>query len=229
MSREALFDLSAEYEEMLNKGIGLSGESRQFFIEGRLKGLQALLKPPFKPNRILDFGCGIGTTSKLLSEMFPQAEVLGVDTSENALEYATEHYGSSKIRFRILHELPQESEFNLCYVNGVFHHIDPAHRPGVVTNIYNAMRSGGMFALFENNPWNPGTRMVMSRIPFDRDAITLTPPETVELLTQAGFKTVCPPKSFFYFPRQLAFLRPLEAALTHLPLGAQYVVLATKA
>ena len=229
MSREALFDLSAEYEEMLNKGIGLSGENREFFIAGRLLGLKELLNPQFKPDRILDFGCGIGTTSKRLSEMFPHAEVLGVDTSESALSYATEQYGSLKIRFRLLHELPLESGFGLCYANGVFHHIEPQQRPAVVADIHRAMRSGGMFALFENNPWNPGTRMVMSRIPFDRDAITLTPPETVELVQEAGFKTVIGPKSFFYFPRQLAFLRPLEAALKHVPLGAQYVVLSTKA
>ena len=37
-----------------------------------------------------------------------------------------------------------------------------------------ALRPGGLFAFWENNPWNPGTRLVMSRIPFDRDAITLS-------------------------------------------------------
>lgn len=228
MSREELFDLSAEYEQMLNQGIGLSGESRQFFIEGRLKGLKGLLEPGFVVKRILDYGCGIGTSSKRLSEEFAGAQVVGVDTSENAIEYAAEQYGSAKISFRVLDELDQEAAFDLCYVNGVFHHIVPEQRAGALTGIHKALRPGGLLALFENNPWNPGTRMVMSRIPFDRDAITLTPPETTTLVTKAGFKAVCQPKSFFYFPRQLAFLRPLEGVLTHLPLGAQYVVLAAR-
>ncbi len=93
MSREELFDLSAEYEQMLNQGIGLSGESRQFFIEGRLKGLKGLLETGFVVKRILDYGCGIGTSSKRLSEEFAGAQVVGVDTSENAIEYAAEQYG----------------------------------------------------------------------------------------------------------------------------------------
>lgn len=228
MKREELFDLSAEYEQMLNQGIRLSGESREFFIEGRLKGLKGLLEPDFKVKRILDYGCGIGTASKRLSEEFAGAEVLGVDTSENALEYATEKYGSPKIRFRALHELSEESGFDLCYVNGVFHHIVPDQRAAALAGIHGALGIGGRLALFENNPWNPGTRMVMSRIPFDRDAITLSPPETRSLVTAAGFNLACAPKSFFYFPRQLAFLRPLEGALKHVPLGAQYVVLAAK-
>ena len=83
-------------------------------------------------------------------------------------------------------------------------------------------------ALFENNPWNPGARMVMNRIPFDRDAIMLSPPETSKLVRSGGFEPVFAPKSFFYFPRRMSFLRSTESVLKHLPLGAQYLVLAAK-
>ena len=38
-----------------------------------------------------------------------------------------------------------------------------------------ALLTGGVLALFENNPWNPGTRLVMKRIPFDRNAQTISP------------------------------------------------------
>lgn len=47
----------------------------------------------------------------------------------------------------------------------------------VVDLVRRSLRPGGVFAFWEINPWNPGTRHVMSRIPFDRDAIMLTPPE----------------------------------------------------
>jgi hypothetical protein len=40
----------------------------------------------------------------------------------------------------------------------------------------------------ENNPWNPGTRYVMSRIPFDRDAIPLTPSAARHLLKRAALR-----------------------------------------
>ncbi len=41
---EDLFDLSEEYETMLNEGIGLSGEDMFFFIDGRLAALKAFLQ-----------------------------------------------------------------------------------------------------------------------------------------------------------------------------------------
>jgi hypothetical protein len=86
---------------------------------------------------------------------------------------------------------------------------------------------GGMFALWENNPWNPGTRYIMSRVPFDKDAITMTPPETRRLLRNAGFEIVRT-DFLFLFPHLLRALRPLERVLAPLPLGGQYLVLARK-
>src|SRR6185295_15459010 len=120
---EVLFDLSAEYSQMLNQGIRLSGEDQEFFIHGRIESLTGRLPADFRPRRILDFGCGIGTATRRLGETFTAADIVGVDTSENALEYGAGHYGSSRVRFRKLAELPHEDEFDLCYVNGVFHHI----------------------------------------------------------------------------------------------------------
>ena len=225
---EALFDLSAEYSQMLHQGIRLSGEGQEFFIHGRIASLPSRLPPDFRPRRILDFGCGIGTATRHLSEKFPNAEIVGVDTSEKALEYGIEHYGSGRVRFRPLAELSRENGIDLCYVNGVFHHIEPAQRVGAVQSIHRALRPGGHLALFENNPWNPGTRLVMSRIPFDRDAIPLSIPEARGLVRAGGFTGTPRNWTLFYFPRPLAFLRPAEGLLSHLPLGAQYCVLVAK-
>lgn len=38
-----LFDLSAEYEAMLNRGIRYSGESMEYFLAGRLARVEACL------------------------------------------------------------------------------------------------------------------------------------------------------------------------------------------
>jgi hypothetical protein len=40
---EVLFDLSAEYSQMLNQGIRLSGESQDFFVHGRIASLPSRL------------------------------------------------------------------------------------------------------------------------------------------------------------------------------------------
>lgn len=78
--------------------------------------------------------------------------------------------------------------------------------------------------MYENNPWNPGTRYVMSRCRFDRDAITLSPTETRQRMKAAGFELI-DTRYLFFFPSFLAWFRPLEPWLSAVPMGAQYVVL----
>lgn len=221
---EALFDLSTQYEEMLRMGVDLTGEDPVFFMRRRVAALRASLPAGCSPQRILDFGCGTGESSAYLAEVFPRSAVVGVDTSENAVRHAEQHYGSALVQFGLLERMRYERPFDLCYVNGVFHHIEPSERPDAVASIRAAINPGGVFGLFENNPWNPGTRMVMKRIPFDRDAKTLSYRETEALMRAGGFQIYCPTQFLFYFPRQLAFLRFLEPALVRLPLGGQYCV-----
>jgi hypothetical protein len=109
----------------------------------------------------------------------------------------------------------------------VFHHIPVSERAGAMRYVFDFLRPGGCFGLFENNPWSPGARLVMKRIPFDRDAVMLWPAETRRLMRDAGFEVVRT-DFLFIFPRPLAFLRGLEPALCGLPLGAQYMVLGRK-
>jgi hypothetical protein len=61
----------------------------------------------------------------------------------------------------------------------------------------------------------------MRRIPFDRGAVMVNPFRLRSTLRSMGFEEVsC--RYLFVFPRPLAFLRPLEARIEALPLGAQY-------
>jgi SAM-dependent methyltransferase len=218
-----LFELSAEYDAMLNAGIRLSGESADYFVRGRIDDM---IPRVGAPRRILDFGCGIGRACAYLAERYPDAEIVGADTAENAIAHATSVYGSERVSFCRVSDLPACPAFDLCHVNGVFHHIAPADRPDALRRIYRSLVPGGKLALCENNPWNPGTRMVMARIPFDRDAIMISPPELRGLLGASGFQVV-ETRSLFYFPRSLRPLRRFEPTLAGLPLGAQYYVLAT--
>src|SRR5271166_5042013 len=124
---------------MLHQGIRLSGENQEFFIRGRIESLRSRLPSGFKPRRILDFGCGIGMTTHHLAERFDRAELVGVDTSEKAIQYGTGRYGSARVRFRKLEELTDENDFDLCHVSGVFHHIHPAEREGAMAAIHRVL------------------------------------------------------------------------------------------
>lgn len=226
---EELFDKSAEYDKMLNKGISLSGEDKYFFIHGRFGDLVKNLPLEKGMEKVLDFGCGVGDATIVMKEYFPEAEITGSDTAIKALEYARCNNGANgTIRYLEIKDFQVQNEFDLCYVNGVFHHIPIEQRAGAIKMIYDSLKPGGLLALFENNPLNPGTKMVMSRIPFDKDAITLVPNETRRMLTLAGFKIKIKPRFLFYFPKVFRFLRPLEKFFVHIPLGAQYYFLAEK-
>jgi SAM-dependent methyltransferase len=225
---EELFDLSDEYEAMLNQGIRLSGEGMLFFLEGRLSLLHERISERGSVSRVLDFGCGLGYGSRRLRELFPQAEITGVDTSEPALEAARQRNGGTGVRFLTLDQIRHEGAgYDLCYVNGVFHHIPVEERTGALSLIHRLLLKDGVLALFENNPWNFGARMVMARIPFDRDASMLSPLLTASLMQKTGFE-IARTDSLFFFPRALKMLRFAEPFLKWTRLGAQYMVLGVK-
>ena len=130
---EKLFDLSSEYDAMLNQGIRLSGEDKFFFIRGRVDDLAQHLPRSCNPLHILDWGCGIGDTTKYLSRVFPEAQITGTDLSEKAIAYAHDNYSSEILRFVNLTAL-EDNHYDLCYVNGVFHHIAPHNRDAASIN-----------------------------------------------------------------------------------------------
>jgi len=220
-------DLEVEYNRMLDKGICLSGEKKDFFMAGRISNLIEILPSSFNPEMILDYGCGIGDTTVFLSEKLPNSSVVGVDVDDKIIDYARGKHGGGRVSFKTFDELVEEDFFDLCYVNGVLHHVAPSERLSYLEKIFSVLKHGGFFSLFENNPFNPGTRLVMKRIPFDKDAIPLSFLEAERLLGQSGF-THHATRFLFFFPKCLKIFRFMEQWFKRIPLGAQYLVLAKK-
>lgn len=236
---EPSFELSpGQYAAELARGLSVSGEGAAYFADGRVSFLADCLRglPPEDAGgsgsararpRVLDFGCGDGGTAPLLQERLGAGSVLGLDTSTTLIETARHRSGSGGLRFCLVNEHVPAADFDLAYTNGVFHHIPPEMRAGAVDLLFRSLRPGGVLAFWENNPWNPGTRYVMSRIPFDRNAETLAASAAGRLLRRGGFEILrC--DHLFLFPRALRLLRPLERRLSRLPLGGQYQVLCRK-
>ncbi len=226
------FDRYADdYETALQQGLSVSGESSDYFAVGRMRWLrrrlEGLCKGAVQLESAMDFGCGTGNSVKFLLSELQVKHVLGVDTSEQSLVQARTRYASEQTTFLTTDNCTPTGSIDIAFCNGVFHHIPVAMRSSAVEYVYRSLKPGGWFAFWENNPWNPGTRMVMSRIPFDRDAITLSIPESKRLLAKAGF-AIKKVDTCFYFPKALRWFRPVEPCLSWMPLGAQYLVLAQK-
>ncbi len=203
MIQRTEFDVVANhYEAALDRGISVSGETKDYFAKARIVWLAK-------------------------HQCFPLAQFLGLDTSSPSLQEARRLNFDRRSTFLNCVDYQPVGIIDLAFCNGVFHHILPEHRPGTIDYIHRSLRPGGLFAFWENNPWNPGTRYVMSRIPFDSDAITLSALEAQRLLKDTGFE-ILRTDFLFIFPRAFRFLRVLEPYLVRLPFGAQYQVLCRK-
>jgi SAM-dependent methyltransferase len=224
-----LFDEYAEaYEQALEDALAVSGEGREYFAEGRVAWLARCLKEAREtPRTLLDFGCGDGATTPLLLATLEAESAIGIDVSAKSLDIARKQHATRQIKYEFIAEFQPSGRIDLAYCNGVFHHIPPAQRDEALALVNKALCTGGFFALWENSPWSPATRYVMSRCAFDRDAIMLTPPESRALLGKAGFEIVRTDFRFV-FPRALRIFRKLEDFLHGLPLGAQYQILGRK-
>lgn len=223
------FDEFADsYESDLNQALAATGEDLNYFARSRVRFLAHCLRNLSEsPYSAMDYGCGIGGTALLLRELVGAKQVVGLDLSEPSLQRARKQCGCGAIRFQTFYEYQPAADLDLAYCNGVFHHIPPADRASAMGYIYRSLRPGGLFAFWENNPWNPGTRYVMAKCVFDGDAVTLSPPQAKRLVRYAGF-TILRTDFLFYFPRTLKALRSLESRLRRVPLGAQFQVLCRK-
>jgi len=214
--------VATRYEEALAEGLNITGENSAYYAKERVNALSLLLGVQACEEicRILDFGCGTGGSRPWLHEQWPDSEYLGYDPSAASLEVAKLRHAQPRTTWS--ESTANLGQFDLILTNGVFHHIPPQNRAAAFEFVKAAMKPSGIFAFFENNPWNPGTCYIMSRVEFDRDAVTITPTEARRLLENHGF---CPIlfASLFYFPSSLAFLRPLERWLRSLPFGGQYL------
>jgi len=216
-------------DDALTRGASLLGESEEYFTEWRVAWLRKQAERfGFNPHCIMDYGCGTGSAVPILDKFFTPDSVYGIDISAESLRVARSSHAGEGHHFMRPEDFSPNGQVDFVHTNGTFHHIPPRERPRAVQYIHRALVPGGYIGLCENNPWNPGTRMVMNRIPFDRDAIMLSASNASRMLRRQGFEIVR--KEFlFIFPHALRALRWIEPYCSWMPLGAQYIVLGRKA
>jgi 2-polyprenyl-3-methyl-5-hydroxy-6-metoxy-1,4-benzoquinol methylase len=215
------FDAHAgSYEDDHRSSIAASGEDPAYFHDYKVACLErrGLFQGP-----LLDFGCGIGN----LTERFVGAgrEVHAFDPSAKSIERAKERAPSAQ--FHVEASTLPKDHFATAVLSGVLHHVLPSDRLDLLRRVRGLLRPGGHIVVFEHNPLNPVTRRAVAACAFDDDAILLWPWEARGLLAQAGYAQV-ELDFIVFFPKTLAFLRPLEPRMRGVILGAQQMLVATR-
>jgi SAM-dependent methyltransferase len=159
--------------------------------------------------------------------VFNPNKLVATDISDKSLQVLRKKYNSTKIKTENAYFSDVLVSCDLCFCNGVFHHIMLKDREQTAKFVYDSLQSGGYFYFWENNPWNPATHWVMSRVSFDRTAVKIFPHQAVKLLQKVGFEIKLV-HYMFIFPRFLKILRPIERFALRLPFGCQYLVQAYK-
>jgi SAM-dependent methyltransferase len=224
----AEFDAFADsYRECVDSTLGIAGENADYFAEGRVEWMRKVLADEPNINNVMDYGCGIGLGTPHLLTLPDVRSLVGVDVSERSLELGRAKFGSPQVRFASFAEYEPAAEIDLAVVCSVFHHIPLADRSAAMRYIYDSLRPGGLLALWEHNPWNPGVVYIMKHSPIDQDAIPVKPHLARRIVREGGFSVIRTDYQFI-FPGPLRALRGLEPFLARWPIGAQYLVLARK-
>ena len=141
----------------------LNPQAKQMADESMVRGLDAqaraiwpqevqLIRRYAIPNeaRILDAGCGTGEGSSRLAELFPRAQVLGVDIIDEHLDLARSRYAHLAARLRFEHQsifelsIPDRT-FDLTVCRHVLHSIP--HPDRVLAELARVTDPGGYLHL----------------------------------------------------------------------------------
>ena len=138
--------------------------------------------------RILELGTGTGATASRLLQRYPDASLVGVDTSAGMLEAARARLPAARIDLRVGRledELPP-GPFDLVASALAVHHLDGAQKAELFTRIRAVLAPGGRFVLADVVvPEDPADAQIELTPGFDKPSSV---PEQLRWLADAGLE-----------------------------------------
>jgi trans-aconitate 2-methyltransferase len=118
--------------------------------------------PLRSPRRVVDLGCGPGNSTELLIGRFPDAEVIGLDSSPDMLRQARERLPQHTFVAADLATWMPEGGTDLLFGNAVFQWV-PEH-PAVLARLLHALPQDGVLAVqMPDNTTEPAL-MLMEKV-----------------------------------------------------------------
>ncbi|MGY4472639.1 class I SAM-dependent methyltransferase [Bradyrhizobium sp. USDA 3364] len=219
---------TANYNEEINKALNFSGLDIDFFARVKNDYLVDILdarQGGAAKAELLDVGCGVANAHKQLTDRV--GRISGVDVSSASIAVARQR--NPGIHYEVFDgtHLPfGNKSFDCAFAINVFHHVPIALRSALVADVRRVLRPGGLFVIFEHNPFNPVTRRIVNTCEFDKDAVLLKRRDSETLLDSAGFNDIST-RYIFSVPAAGPLLRRVDRLFSLLPFGAQYYSLGT--
>ena len=100
----------------------------------------------YKANKILDIGCGLGNSTAVLADIFPNAHILGVDSSDHMIKKAAITYPDILFRLcDVTSELDKLGSYDIIFSNACLQWI-PKHEK-YIPELMNKLNPGGVLAV----------------------------------------------------------------------------------
>lgn len=234
MTQNIFDQVAGDYEKIHNQCLPPGVQSESFITQRAAHAVQWILSQSGDEEfSYLDFGCGNGRMLKCLlesNELRPlldagRLRLYGFDTSKDSLREARTLLKSSPVTLGSRwSEFPREVRFDLVVSCHVFHHIPPKDRPNTARALHQRLKPGGRLVIWEQNPLNPFTRLLVKTCPFDRDARLLRAATTRNLFSQNSFRLLETAYINLLPPQWLinSRLAAIEKRLLFFPVGTQY-------
>lgn len=215
------------YRDVVQSSIDFSGLPHHFFMRAKADLLRDLIAQRLDAKRpeMLDVGCGIGILHPVLHGI--AGRLSGIDVSSASLAQARIDNEGVDYRAYDGRTFPfDDASFDLVTAICAIHHIAPGEWPQFVAEMRRVTRPGGLVCVIEHNPYNPLTRLAVSRCEFDRDAVLLGARTTRKLMAAGGLREIGT-SHFLLLPWDTKPARSFERALGGVPLGGQYAAFGT--
>lgn len=109
-----------------------------------------------KPRRILDLGCGTGSTTLMLKQAFPQAQVIGLDLSPYMLVRAEDKAKKAGLDIQWRHGDAEhtgfpDASFDLVTASLLFHETPPAVTQAILYESFRLLTVGGEVLILDGS------------------------------------------------------------------------------
>ena len=142
-------------------------ESSDYVEKALYYGLFSFIaKDKFKNKILLDFGCGSGASTCIVSKFLPKTEIIGIDLDKNFIEIAdmrSEKFKLNNVSF--IHStdpevIPLTKKVDFILLSAVFEHLLPIERKKILSMCWSILKPNGVifinqtpkrWILFENH------------------------------------------------------------------------------